>query len=137
VGQQCHIPIARGNPSSQLLGRLLGIFFVVESHTRIGCTAWTPDDVLASSIAGLAELVPDVGTTFDVAIQLADSSCVFQTTIHGNLPTLAALEVMAMCGDNDIATLETLDSVEKQLHGLRFLGSRYSQGHLKPATPMA
>jgi len=89
---------------------------VVEDDTRVSGAARTPDQELASSLTRLAVLVPDIGAPLDIAIQLASSACVFQTTIHGNLSTTATSEVVTMGGDNDIPTLETLHSVEKQLH---------------------
>jgi hypothetical protein len=95
---------------------LLGIFLVVEDYSRVSLATWTPNQPLTSSITRLAILVPDISTSFDVAIQLADSSGVFVATIHGNLSTTTTLEVMAMGGDNHLVALETLNSIEKEFH---------------------
>lgn len=132
-----HIPVTRRNPSRKLLGRLLGIFLVVEDDTRIGGATRTPHQPLTSSLTWLAELVPAIGAMLFDKIQVTDSPDIFQATVNGNFAAPTTSEVMAVSGDDDITALETLGGIEKKLHGLRFLGSRYSQGHLRPANPMA
>jgi hypothetical protein len=84
---------------------LLSVLVDIKDDTRVCLTTWTPDNVLVSNIVGLGVLGVGVGTTLQVAMHSFEGSpLILQPTIHTDMATLAALEVMDVCGGNDLIT---------------------------------